>query len=145
MAAAAVLVFVVEPWAVSAQTPLISNLSMSTRGNLFNQIVVVSAALLGFILTAITILVSLDGGRKIVKELRYGEAFALLVVNMLATVALLLALTLIGIVATTIDANPVPAQDFETWYEWVGVSTALELVLSGFYFSVVMYKLATYE
>jgi uncharacterized membrane protein len=145
MGLAALLVFGVEGWAVATKTPLISNLSTSDRSNLYNQVVVVSAALLGFILTAITILVSLDGSRRIVKELRYGEAFTLLVVNMLATVALLLALTLLGIAATAIDVGSTPAKAFETWYEWVGIGTAFELILCGFYFSVAMYKVATYE
>ncbi len=88
---------------------------------------------------------ALDGSRKIVQELHYGEAFKLLIVNMLAAVLLLLVLTLMGIAGTTIDTGQVATRTFESWYEWVGISAALELVLSGFFFGIAMYKVAAYE
>jgi hypothetical protein len=141
----ALLAFLIEPWLVSGTTPLVASLTVAARVNLYNQVIVVSAALLGFVLTAVTILVSLDTGRKIVKELQYGEGFKLLVANMLATVALLLVLTLMGIAGASLDAATVPARTYEAFYEWLGVASAFELVLSGFYFAIVTYKIAAHE
>jgi hypothetical protein len=142
---AALSVFVIEPWLVSGTTPLVASLSLNGRTNLYNQVIIVSAALLGFMLTAITILVSLDTGRRIVRELHYGEAFKLLIANMLATVLLLLVLTLMGIAGSSLDAAQRPAKTFEAFYEWIGVTSVLLLSLTGFYFATVTYKVAAYE
>ena len=145
VAAAAIIVFLVEPRFGSDASPLIANLAVSPRGSFYNQVGVVSAALLGFVLTAITILVSLDTGRRIVKELHYGEAFKLLIANMLVTVVLLFLLTMAGITGSSLDASWPPSRAFEMLYEWVGVATVFELVLTGVFFSIVTYKVAAYE
>jgi hypothetical protein len=141
---AALLTFALEPQVVSGTTPAIARLTIDGRANVYDQITIVSTALLGFMLTAITILVSLDGGRKIVKELHYGEAFKLLIVNMLATVLLLLVLTSMGIAGSSLDAGSSPDKTFESFYEWIGVASLFELGLSLFYFSITMYKVAAY-
>lgn len=145
MVLAAIVVFAVEPWLVSGTTPLIASLAVAERVNFYNQVIIVSAALLGFILTAITILVSLDTGRKIVKELHYGEAFKLLIVNMLAAVCLLAIVTTLGIAGSVLDAGFIASRTFETFYEWLVLASAAELGLTGFYFALATYKVAAYE
>jgi hypothetical protein len=144
LAVAAFVVFGGERWVLTGPTPLLAGLAVADRVNLYNQLIVVSAALLGFILTAITILVSLDAARVIVQELRLGEGFKLLVANMLATVLLLLILTIMGIAGSVVD-HAGAATTFEAFYEWLVLGTLLELVLAGYYFGLVTYKVAAYE
>jgi hypothetical protein len=136
---------VIEPIAWSGSTPPLGRLTHESRGDLYGEIIIVTAALLGFILTAITILVSLDGGRPIVKELRLGEAFKLLVTNMLAAVVLLLIVTVMGICGSVLDTGTTAAASFERFYEWLVLAVLLELGLSGFYFGLLTYKVAAYD
>lgn len=133
------LVFLAEPFAFSGITPLVDRLSPESRTDLYGQIVPVSASLLGFYIAAVAILASLDARRQIVQELKTGkEAFRLLIINMLAAIAFLLALTLLGVAGSVLD----PGSPFSAIYEWVALTTLFELVLSGFYFGVVTYKVA---
>jgi hypothetical protein len=140
MAAAAVLI-AIELVATSA-TPLISGLSEADRTDLYNQVIVVTASLLGFIIAAIAILVSLDVGRKIVEELKRGESFRLLIANMLAAMVLLFLLTLMGINGSVLEGGKGASSAFETVYEWLLLGTVMELVLVGFFFALVTYKVA---
>ena len=134
-------VFVAEPILVSGPTPLISGLASADRADLYNQVIVVTAGLLGFIVAAIAILVSLDGERQIVEELRRGESFRLLIANMLAAMTLLFILTLMGIAGSVLESTG-PASTFETVYEWLMLGTTMELILVGFFFALVTYKVA---
>lgn len=142
MALAALVVFAFEPVAVSGPTPLISGLAEADRIDLYNQVIVVTASLLGFIVAAIAILVSLDAGRKIVEELKRGESFRLLIANMLAAVLLLFLLTIMGIAGSVIEGGTQASSAFEAIYEWLLLGTGMELVLVGFYFALVTYKVA---
>jgi hypothetical protein len=111
----------------------------------YNELVIVGAAAFGFMLTAVTILVSLDSSRKIVKELTTGEGFKVLVANMLATVFLLILLTILGIAGGSLDASPKPSRVFERFVEMAGLAAVAALAISGFYFAVSMYKVAAHE
>ncbi len=142
LAVAALVVFVLEPVVASGPTPLISGLAETDRIDLYNQLIVVTASLLGFIVAAIAILVSLDAGRKIVEELQRGESFRLLIANMLAAVLLLFVLTVMGIAGSVLEGGTHASRMFEAIYEWLVLGTALELVLVGFYFALVTYKVA---
>jgi hypothetical protein len=143
LAVAALAVFVAEPIVASGPTPLISGLSEADQIDLYNQIIVVTASLLGFIVAAIAILVSLDAGRKIVEELKRGESFRLLIANMLAAVMLLFVLTIMGIAASVLESGSAASSVFEAMYEWLLLGTVLELILVGFYFALVTYKVAS--
>jgi hypothetical protein len=136
------LVFAIEP---QIGAPLISGLALVDRVNLYNQLVIVGAAAFGFTLTAVTILVSLDSSRKIVKELTTGEGFRVLVANMLSTVFLLILLTILGIAGGSLDASPKPSLVFERFVEMAGLAAVAALAISGFYFAVSMYKVAAHE
>jgi len=139
--AAAVIAFAVEP--ALLPSPPIAELAQSDRADLYSQVIIVTAGLLGFFVTAVSILVSLDARRKIVEELQRGESLRLLVANMLATVALLFALTLTGIVASVAEADASASRMFERFYEWLVLATILELTLSGVYFGSLTYKVAS--
>jgi hypothetical protein len=141
---AALVVFLIERIAVSGPTPLMSGLSVADRIDLYNQVVVVTASLLGFIVAAIAILVSLDAGRKIVEELKRGESFKLLIASMLAAIFLLFILTIMGIAGSVLEGTTASSV-FEEIYEWLLLGTAMELVLVGFYFGLLTYKVAAYE
>ncbi len=140
---AAVLVFIAEPIVV-VSSPLLATLSEADRMDLYNQMIIVTAGLLGFLVTAVSILVSLDGKRKIVEELKRGESFELLVANMLAAVTLMFVLTLMGIAGSVLENDDGASHLFERAYEWLGIASVLVLVLSGFYFAVLTYKVAAH-
>jgi hypothetical protein len=145
LAFAALVVFVGEPVAIAGTTPLIRGLAQVDRTDLYNQVIVVTASLLGFIVAAIAILVSLDAGRKIVEELKRGESFRLLIANMLAAVLLLFILTMTGIAGSVLEGGSGPSATFEALYEWLVLGTVLELSLVGFYFGLVTYKVAAID
>jgi hypothetical protein len=138
LAAAAAVVFLIEPLAFSGPTPLIGRLADETRVGLYEQIVPVAASLLGFYIAAVAILAGLDSRREIVAQLKRGEAFALLIANMLVAILLLFILTLSGLLGATLD----PGGIFQATYEWLTLGTLGELALSGFYFALVTYKVA---
>lgn len=139
-----VLVWIVEP-ALWDQTPLIDRLSGKDRVAFYKQVSTVAASLLGFLITAVAILVSLDMRRRIVEDLRRGEAFSLLIVNMLAAVAFLFILTVAGIAGGMFDDGVQGAPGFGRFYETVLTASLLELGLSGFYFGLVTYKVASHD
>jgi len=143
LAAAALVVFVAEPIVISGPTPLISGLAEADRIDLYNQVIVVTASLLGFIAAAIAILVSLDVGRRIVEELKRGESFKLLIANMLAVMVLLFILTSTGIAGSVLEGGKGASHGFEAAYEWLLLGTGMELILVGFYFALVTYKVAS--
>jgi hypothetical protein len=145
LVAAALVVFAVEPLVITGPTPLVSGLAEADRIDLYNQVIVVTASLLGFIVAAIAILVSLDAGRKIVEELKRGESFRLLIANMLASVFLLFVLTIVGISGSVLEGGSDASSAFEAVYEWLLLGTAMELVLVGFYFALVTYTVAAAE
>lgn len=140
---AAAVVFLIEPTVFTGSTPLIARLSDADRADLYNQLIVVTASLLGFTVTAISILVLLDAKRKIVEELKRGESFKLLIVNMLAVVLLLFVLTLMGIAGSVLEADSASSL-FERFYEWLMLAATIELAITGFFFGVVTYKVAAH-
>jgi len=73
-----------------------------------------------------------------VEELKRGESFSLLIANMLAAILVLFLLTFLGVAGSVLD----PGGIFRSLYEWVTLVALFELALSGFYFSVVTYKVA---
>jgi hypothetical protein len=135
----------IEPLIFSGSTPLITGLAQDDQVTLYNDVIVVSAGLLGFFIAAVAILVSLDRTRKVVQEIQRGESFELLVTNMLVTVALLFVLTLMGIVGAVVENGLYASHWFVRAYEWIGLATTGELLLTGFYFSVVMFKVAQHK
>jgi hypothetical protein len=60
---------------------------------------------------------------------------------MLAVMTLLFVLTLMGIAGSVLE-SATPARTFEAVYEWLLLGTAMELVLVGFFFALVTYKVA---
>lgn len=143
--AAALLSFIIEPLVFAGQTPLVGRLDPKDRTELYRQVTTVSAGFLGFLITAVAILVSFDVKRQIVKELHRGEAFSLLIVNLLAAVALLLATTVLGIAAAVFDDGASGSGWFESIWQAVLLASTMELLFGLFYFALVTYKVATYE
>lgn len=141
---AAVLV-VAEPLIFSGSTPLISGLAQADQVTLYNDGIVVSAGLLGFFIAAVSILAALDRTRKVVEEIKRGESFELLIANMLVTIALLFVLTLMGVVGAVIENGKEASGLFQSFYEGISLAAILELVMTGFYFSVVMFKVAAHK
>jgi hypothetical protein len=140
--AAAILVFAIEPRFLPS-SPLLGSLSSKARESLYDQISVASVTLMGFLITAVAILVALDRSRQIVKELRRGESFSLLVLNLLAAVVLLFALGLASIAGA---AGLAPTCDvYLRFIEWLGLLVIAEVLLGGFFFCVVTYKVASYD
>jgi hypothetical protein len=140
--AAAILVFGIEPLLLST-SPLLGSLSTEAREALYDQISVASVTLMGFLITAVAILVALDRSRQIVKQLRRGESFSLLVLNLLAAVVLLFALGLSSIAGA---AGLEPTCDiFLRIVEWLCLFATAEVLLGGFFFCVVTYKVASYD
>ena len=142
--AAACLAFI-EPLIFSGSTPLITGLAQADQVTLYNDVIVVSAGLLGFFVAAVAILVSLDRSRKVVQEIQRGESFELLVANMLVTIALLFVLTLMGIAGAVLENGPHASHWFVGIYEWIGLATIGELLMTGFYFSVITFKVAQHK
>ena len=144
IAGAATVLVAVEPLC-GGTMPLLARLSPSSRDSLYGQLTTVSAGLLGFMITAVAILVSFDSRRQIVKELKRGESFALLIVNMLAAIVFLFATTVLGLAGPELDAGARAARAYEYVYEGFVVATVFELLLTGFYFAVVTYKVAAHR
>lgn|GEM_PF-3647827 len=138
LAAAVAIVFLVEPLVFDGSTPLLGRLADESRVGLYEQVVPVAASLLGFYIAAVAILAGLDSRREIVAQLKRGEAFALLIANMLVAILLLFVLTFLGLVGASLD----PGKVFQVIYEWLALGTLGELALSGFYFALVTYKVA---
>jgi hypothetical protein len=139
----AALVFLVEP-SVLASSPLLGTLSEQARDDLYKQLTTVAITLMGFLITAVAILVSLDRGRQIVKELRRGESFSLLILNLLAAVIALFAMTLMTIMGSASLDGIGDACAFLRCLEWLCLVSSAEIVLGGFYFCVVTYKVASH-
>lgn len=141
---AAIGIFVIEPW-IFSNAPLLASLSDKDRAELYRQLATAGVTLMGFLITAVAILVSLDKGREIVEELKRGESFSLLVLNLLTAVLLLFAITLMSIVgAIRVDAIG-NADFFVEFYEWLALWVFAEICLGGFYFCVVTYKVASHN
>jgi hypothetical protein len=141
---AAAVVFL-EPVILSGSTPLVSGLAQADRMSLYNQVIVVTASLLGFMVAAVAILVSLDRTRTIVKKLQRGESFHLLIVNMLGAIGMLFVLTVLGIIGAVAENDGGASHWFERIYEWILLAAVMEVGLALWYFSIVMYVLAEHE
>jgi len=140
----AIAIYVIEPWIFSS-APLLASLSDEDRAELYKQLTTAGVTLMGFLITAVAILVSLDKGREIVNELKRGESFSLLVLNLLCAVLLLFVITLMSI-AGAVRADAIgDAALFVAAYEWLALWTLAEICLGGFYFCVVTYKVASHE
>jgi hypothetical protein len=139
------IVVTVEHLALSGTTPLMARLAVASRVGLYDQITPVSAGLLGFIVAAVAILVSFDSRRQIVEELKRGEAFSLLIANMLATVLLLFVVLILGLAGPEVDDGLRAAGSYESVYEWLVLASTFELAMTGFFFSVATYKVASYS
>lgn len=122
--------------------PLLSRLGHTDRVEFYKQVATLSGALLGFILTAVAILVSLDGARKIVQHLQLGESFSLLVVNLLWGAALLFVTATISISGAVFDDGLGGSSAFEWIYEGLLTATFLEVVFALGLFAVVMFRVA---
>jgi hypothetical protein len=142
---AALLVWVVAPLICSGTTPFIDRLSGEDRVEFYKQVSTISASLLGFLITAVAILVSLDMRRRIVEDLHRGESFSLLVVNLLAAVAFLFLLTVAGVAGGMFDDGEQGAAMFGKFYETFLLASLFELGLGGFYFGLVTYKVASHD
>ena len=141
----ALLILAAEPLVLSGSTPVISGMAQADRSSLFDQVIVVTASLLGFMITAVAILVSLDGARDIVKRLKRGESFHLLVATMLWTIGVLFLLTLLGIVGAASETDAGASKWFERAYEWMGYAATGHVVLTLQYFAVVTYVVARHR
>lgn len=117
---------------------MLLRLTQESRATLYEQIIPVSGSLLGFYVAAVAILAQLDPERTIVRELKRGESFSLLIANMLITILLLFMLTLSGVTGAVVS----PGSTFVAIYEWILLGTLVELLLTGVLFGVVTYKVA---
>jgi hypothetical protein len=64
---------------------------------------------------------------------------------MLAVMVLLFVLTVMGIVGAVLEGGSSASSVFEAIYEWLLLGTMMELVLVGFYFALVTYKVASWN
>jgi hypothetical protein len=126
-------------------TPFLSRLDMRDRVELYKQIATVTASLLGFMIAAVAILVSLDLRRRIVEELQRGESFSLLVINLLAAILFLFLTTTASVAGAIFDDGKAGSDTFEFVYEVLAVTALVELMVGLFFFGVVTYKAATYD
>jgi hypothetical protein len=62
---------------------------------------------------------------------------------MLAVMVLLFILTIMGIAGSVLEGGSGASPSFEAIYEWLLIGTWMELVLVGFYFALVTYKVAS--
>lgn len=85
---------------------------------------------------ALAWLISLNKEKKIIKELHYGEAMKLLKRNVAAASTLFL---IVAIFSITSCANP--SALFESFYSLFLICAALELALTGFYLTLVVWKI----
>lgn len=143
--ALAVLVSALERVIFPGDSPLMTRLPPEDRLALYDSLGSATGVLLGFVITAIAILISLDTSREIVSELRLGEAFGLLILNMLAAAALLFLVTVLSIGGTVADDGATGSAWLETLYTTVVVAAFAEFALSGFYFALVTYKVAKHS
>lgn len=139
-----VLVVGIERMLLS-EAPLLGSLHEEDRASLYGALITVSATLMGFLITAVAILVSLDMRRKVVEELQRGESFTLLVVNLLAAVFFLLIVTVMSIIGSVGADGIGGAVGFASVYEWLALSALFEIALGGFFFGLVTYKVAAYD
>lgn len=128
-----------------SEAPLLANLHADDRTSLYEALITVSVTLMGFLITAVAILVSLDMRRTVVEELHRGESFALLVVNLLAAVFFLLNVTVMSIIGVVGADGIGGAVVFASVYEWLALSALFEIALGGFFFCLVTYKVAAYN
>jgi hypothetical protein len=126
-------------------SPLLCSLGDEDRAELYRQMTTVAVTLMGFLITAVAILISLDRGREIVMELKRGESFALLVLNLLAAALLLFVLTVLSVLGAIRPDGLGDAAAFAAIYEWLALFALAEIALGGFYFCVVAYKVASHE
>jgi hypothetical protein len=73
LGSAAVVVLAFEFITLKGGTAVVGRLDGQDRVELYKQITTISASLLGFLIAAVAILVSLDPNRKIVDELKRGK------------------------------------------------------------------------
>jgi hypothetical protein len=126
-------------------TPLLSRLSSHDRVELYKQVATATASLLGFLIAAVAILVSLDVNREIVQDLKRGESFTLLIVNLLAAIVFLFLATIVGIIGAIFDDGKPGSDAFELAWELLVLAGFAELALGLFFFAIVTYKVAKYE
>jgi hypothetical protein len=141
----AAVVIVIAELIARGSNSLVGGLGHQDRVELYKQVTTVTASLLGFFIAAVAILVSLDPTRAIVRDLKRGEAFSLLIVNMLAAILLLFLTTALGVAGAVFDDGQPGAAGFEWVYQWLLLASLLELGLTGVLFAVVTYKAAAYE
>jgi hypothetical protein len=125
--------------------PVLAHLSNADRLDLYKQTAPITGTALGFLVASVAILVSLDPTRKIVGELRRGEAFSLLVVNLLAACLWLLVLTLMAIAGWTCASALGSSNVFMSIFETIAYASIAELLLGGSFFGYVTYKVARYD
>ncbi len=142
---AVLLAFVADRLVFGDASPLITRLDGKDRADLYKQVSAVAVTLFGFIVTAVAILVALDRTREIVKDLRNGEGFALLVVNLLAAAFFLFLLVAASVVGAIVDDGNSGAAVFERFWEMLLLVSLFEVSLGGFYFGLVTYKTATHS
>jgi hypothetical protein len=142
---AVLVVFLLEPLVFTGATPLITRLDANDRSELYKQVTTVAATFLGFLITTIAILVSLDVKRRIVEELKRGEAFSLLIVNLLAAVVLLFITMCLGIAGIVTDDGARGARLFEALWQAALLASMIEFALGLFFFALVTYKVASHK
>lgn len=112
---------------------------------MYSAVAPIAATLLGFLVAAVAILVQLDVDRQIVKELRRGEAFGLLIVNLLTASTLLLVLTVAALAGPFVDSSEAGSGIFESAFEIVAWASLAELLLGGYFFGYVTIKVARFR
>ncbi|MDO8211012.1 hypothetical protein [Conexibacter sp. CPCC 206217] len=139
------MVVVGEHLFMSKPRPALARLSDTDQIDLYKQIAPIAGSALGFLLASVAILVSLDPKRPIVADLRRGEAFSLLIANLLAACLWLLLLSIFSLVGWTFHSSCGSSDAFQSVFEVIGYAAVVELLLGGFFFGYVTYKVAKHD
>lgn len=143
---AAIIVVVVGEHVVLADpTPALARLNDDDQIEFYKQIAPIAGTALGFLVASVAILVSLDPKRRIVDELRRGEAFSLLIANLLAACLWLLLLSILALVGWTFHASVGGCDVFQSIFEVIGYAAVIEMLIGGFFFGLVTYKVAKHD
>jgi hypothetical protein len=131
-----------QAWADTSQQPiLIGRLNQTTRAILYGSLAGSAGALLGLTLATLAILLTLDEGRTIVKEMRAISAWRTMNVTLLFAVACLGATLAMATVALGVDARPLPNEDLEVAVLTASCLAFAELLVGAVAFAIVVLNL----
>jgi hypothetical protein len=120
---------------------IVSGMSSGSLHGLFVVASSASVVLSAYLALSLAFLLTRDPRRRIVEELRRGEAWELLVRNVCVGICLLSALALISIVGLS---APDHSAAFGFLYAWALVASALQVGMDSFYLAIALTKVAAH-